>query len=301
MSRRRPQTLPDLVTAYGMTGGVANIIMQLALPAVGYGVHESRVVSGSPRRRPIKRTRTTSQYLAVAVFGDEADRARMRTEVGDVHKAVVSTSDSPVKYSGNSPELQKWVAACLFRFYLDQYTALYGDLPVTDLDVLTRSAAPLATTLNVRESAWPQSWDDFETYWNDMLPRLAIDEPIREDFESLAHLTFVTEAWGPLGAPIPLIGGRHYHFMTRANLPAEFRSMMEWDWTARDERRLRRAVVVYRLLDRVGGGALIRLGYRIAVADFRFRAAHTPRALGRMRVSGTPIKDGGGARWLARR
>ncbi|MCF8588307.1 oxygenase MpaB family protein [Gordonia liuliyuniae] len=300
MRRARPQTLPDLITAYGLTNGVANIIMQLALPAVGYGVHESRVISGSPRRRPIKRTRTTSQYLAVAVFGDDADRDRMRTEVADVHRAVISTPDSPTRYSGNSPDLQKWVAACLFRFYLDQYTTLYGDLSVTELDSLTRSASTLATTLNVRESAWPQTWDEYERYWNETLPRLAIDDAIRADFESLAGLEFITEAWGPLGRGFPLLGGRHYRFMTRANLPAEFRTMMKWDWTDRDQRRLNRVVGFYRTIDRAGVRALVRLAYRVAVADFRLRARLATRALGRTQLSDTPIKDGGGLRWPAR-
>ncbi|WOC10970.1 oxygenase MpaB family protein [Gordonia sp. MP11Mi] len=300
MRRARPETLSDLITAYGITNGVANIIMQLALPAVGYGVHESRVVSGSPRRRPIKRSRTTSQYLAVAIFGDDADRDRMRTEVAGVHQAVISTPDSPTRYSGNSPELQKWVAACLFRYYLDQYTTLYGDLTVAELDSLTRSASTLATTLNVREAAWPHTWDEYERYWNDTLPRLTIDDPIRADFESLAGLEFITEAWGPLGKGFPLLGGRHYRFMTRANLPAEFRTMMKWDWTDRDRRRLDRIVVFYRAVDRAGAGSLVRLAYRSAVTDFRLRSRILPQALGRTKLSDAPIKDGGGLRWLAR-
>lgn len=301
MPGRHPRSLSDLITAYGLTSGVANIIMQLSSPPVGYGVHESRVVSGSPRRHPIKRTRTTSQYLAVAVLGDDADRDRMRAEVADVHKAVISSPDSPVKYSGNSPNLQKWVAACLFRFYLDQYTTLYGPLPTPNLDELTRSASTLATTLNVRKSAWPQTWAEFETYWNEMLPSLSIDDPIRQDFESLSNLEFLTEAWGPLAKAFPILGGPHYSFMTRANLPPVFRAMMGWSWSAADERRLARARMFYRSFDRVGGGRLVRLGYQVAVMDFRVRACIGDRALGPVRVSGVAIKDGGGARRLAGR
>ncbi|GED96228.1 oxygenase MpaB family protein [Gordonia crocea] len=272
MPSRHPTTLPGLITAFGMTNGVANIIMQLSLPAVGYGVHESRVVSGSPRRHPVKRSRTTGQYLAVALCGSNADRARMRSEVRDVHRAVVSGPGSPVKYSGNSPDLQKWVAACLFRYYLDQYTALYGELPADNLDALTRSASTLATTLNVRESAWPRSWAEFEDYWHHTLPLLAIDEPIRRDFESLASAEVITEAWGPAARPLAALGGSRLRFMTRGNLPTEFRTMMGWDWSARDQHRFDRTVRVYRAADRLGAGHLMRLSYRLAVADFRLRA-----------------------------
>ena len=300
MSRRPPQTLSDLVTPVGLTSPVANIIMQLSLPGVGYGVHESRVVSGSPRRRPIKRARTTSQYLAVAVLGDDADRDRMRTEVAAVHDAVVSAAGSPVRYSGNSPALQKWVAACLFRFYLDQYTLLYGELPETRLDPLVRAAAPLATTLNVRPGSWPQSWAEYLEYWNTTVADLTIDEPIRRDFESLADLSFVVEAWGPLIAPLTGVVGRRFHFMTRGNLPPEFRELMGWTWTAADQRSFDRTLAVYRFLDRLGAGKLMALSYRIVLADFRLRARLSKHALGRMRVSDTPIKDGGGRRRLAR-
>ncbi|WP_254779337.1 oxygenase MpaB family protein [Tsukamurella tyrosinosolvens] len=168
---RRPETLADLMTMVGLTSGVANIIMQLSLPAVGHGVHESRVVSGSPRRRPFKRLRTTSQHLVVSVLGNESDRDAFREEMRAVHAHVHSTESSPVRYSGNARDLQLWVAACLFRFYIDQYELLYGPLDRAALDVLTPAAAPLATGVNVPESAWPQSWHEFEDYWDSMLPR----------------------------------------------------------------------------------------------------------------------------------
>ena len=52
-----------------LLAGSANVIMQLALPGVGYGVMESRVESGRIDRHPIKRARTTFTYLAVAGRG----------------------------------------------------------------------------------------------------------------------------------------------------------------------------------------------------------------------------------------
>ena len=53
-----------------MTGarlaGAANFTMQLAWPGVGYGVMNSRVHDGSAMKHPIKRSRTTFTYIAVA-------------------------------------------------------------------------------------------------------------------------------------------------------------------------------------------------------------------------------------------
>lgn len=42
-----------------LLAGPANVIMELAMPGVGYGVLESRVESGRLDRHPIKRARTT--------------------------------------------------------------------------------------------------------------------------------------------------------------------------------------------------------------------------------------------------
>ncbi|WP_288337475.1 oxygenase MpaB family protein [uncultured Gordonia sp.] len=301
VGRRHPTTMLDLITVEGLTSGVANIIMQLSLPPVGAGVNESRVVSGSPRRYPMKRTRTTGTYLAVALLGTEDEKNQLRAEVAQMHKPVVSTPDSPVRYSGNSPDLQLWVAACLFRFYLDQYTILYGDLTTAELDVLVRAGEPLATGVNVRPASWPQTWAEFTQYWEGMQAHLSISAEVKRDFETLSNMEFVLEAWGPLGRPFPLLLGKHYQFMTRANLPPRFRELMGWDWTDRDQRNFDRALARMRVLDRVGGRQLALGLLWSYMIDFRLRRRLGIPVLGTLRVTQIPIRDGGGVRRLARR
>ncbi|TWG98628.1 uncharacterized protein (DUF2236 family) [Nocardioides sp. J9] len=299
MAPAAPTTLVDAVTSLGTTSGVANIVMQLSLPGVGEGVSESRVVSGSPRRYPMKRGRTTGQYLALALMGSEDDRAAMRDAVAEVHRHVHSTATSPVRYSGNAPDLQLWVAACLFRFYLDQFTMLHGPLTRAQLDVLTRAAQPLATGVNVRAADWPADWAAFEAYWDSMLPRMAISPEVRRDFESLADLSFLAEAWGTPGSLLSRLLGRPYHFMTRGNLPPEFRELMGWSWTDADQRRFEQVLVLLRWLDRLGNRAVLRLVYRLYVLDFRLRRRLGLPVLGRLRVADVMVRDGGGRRRIS--
>lgn len=291
-----PTRVADTLSTVGTTSSVANIVMQLSLPPVGEGVSESRVVSGSPRRKPVKRGRTTATYLALAIMGTEQDRAVMREAVAQVHRAVHSTPSSPVRYSGNAADLQLWVAACLFRFFLDQHTTLHGPLPRTALDALTADAAPLATGLNVRPADWPQDWAAFEAYWDSMLPRLAISEEVRRDFESLADLTFLAEAWGAAGRLLSTVFGPTYHLMTRGNLPPFFRDLMGWTWTPADQRRFERVLWLQRWADRLGNRSLLRFFYRAHVWDFRIRVRLGLPVLGRLRVSDVMIRDGGGKR-----
>jgi len=299
--RRPPRELRDLLTTVGLTNGVANIIMQLSLPPVGHGVSESRVGSGSPRRYPLKRARTTGQYLALAVMGSEDDRDVMRTAIAGVHNHVHSTEQSPVRYSGNSRELQVWVAMCLFRFFLDQYTLVHGELDEATLDELVRAAEPLATGVNVRPAEWPQTWAEYVRRWDAMLPGLSIDPVVHHEFVTLSDLSFLGEAWGPIGHLLARIGARPYRFMTRATLPSEFRDMMGWDWTAADQRRLQRVLKVLRVVDTVINPHAMQTGYRLQVLDFRIRRRLGLPVLGRMRILDTMIRDGGGARRFAKR
>lgn len=297
---RRSRRLKQLFTTAGTTSGVTNIIMQLSLPAVGEGVSESRVVSGSPRRRPVKRSRTTASYLALAVQGTDDDRAVMRREVAKVHSHVRSRPDSAVSYNANSGAQQKWVAACLFRFFLDQHRVLYGDLPESTLDELTRDAAPLATGLNVRPDQWPASWAEYEDYWESMIAELSISDQVRRDFEDLAHQRILVEAWGPLGKMFVLLFGPLFAFMTRGNLPPHFRELMGWAWTPADQQRYERVLRLQRLADRLGNARVIRFLYWLHLRDFRARVLLGLPVLGRLRVSETLIRDGAGRRRWAR-
>ena len=74
VARSTPPQLTDAIDSLGAASGVANVIMQLSWPEVGWGVRESRVDTGNVYKRPLKRARTTFQYLAVATVGTDEDK-----------------------------------------------------------------------------------------------------------------------------------------------------------------------------------------------------------------------------------
>jgi uncharacterized protein (DUF2236 family) len=145
----------DLINPAAVLAPAANVIMQLSLPGVGYGVLESPVDSGNVYKRPFKRARTTGTYLAAATLGTDADRALIRDEVDRVHALVRSKASSPLRYNAFDSRLQLWVAACLYRYYIDQHEFLYGPLDDESADAIYRDARKLGTTLQVRDSMWP--------------------------------------------------------------------------------------------------------------------------------------------------
>src|SRR5205814_5428266 len=108
------------------------------------------VDSGRVDRHPIKRLRTTSTYLAIAILGTDDERMALRDEIDRVHAVVHSDPSDAVAYDAFDPALQLWVAACLYQGAEDVYTRLFG---TQDADVLDRILYPhartLATTLQV--------------------------------------------------------------------------------------------------------------------------------------------------------
>jgi uncharacterized protein (DUF2236 family) len=262
---RRPTRVVDLINPAAMLLPAANVIMQLALPAVGYGVLESPVDSGNVYKHPFKRARTTGTYLAVATMGTDADRALIRDEVDRVHSMVRSTPSSTLPYNAFDPRLQLWVAACLYRYYVDQHEFLYGPLDDDVADALYRDARKLGNTLQVRTDMWPPDRLAFEEYWKQTLHRLRIDPPVRAHLRGVAALVF-------LPAPLRLLAGRFNLFATTGFLSAEFRDHMGLTWSAEQQRRFEWLLTALRIADRVVPRDVWIFGYRLYLWDLRFRA-----------------------------
>ena len=176
---RRPTRVVDLINPAAVLAPAANVIMQLSLPGVGYGVLESPVDSGNVYKHPFKRARTTGTYLAAATLGTDADRALIRDEVDKVHALVRSTKSSALPYNAFDPQLQLWVAACLYRYYIDQHEFLYGSLDDDSADAIYQDARKLGTTLQVRDDMWPPDRPAFDAFWKRSLDGLRIEPPVR--------------------------------------------------------------------------------------------------------------------------
>ncbi|MFT3660799.1 MAG: oxygenase MpaB family protein [Gordonia sp. (in: high G+C Gram-positive bacteria)] len=213
----RAPTLDTDPLGLALLAGPANVIMQLALPAVGYGVYESRVNSGNLFRHPVKRTRTTLTYLAVAAMGTPELRKAYRRAVNKAHAHVRSTESSPVTYDAFDTRLQLWVAACLYRGWED-VQRIYGD-PAAVTEEIYRQGSVMGTTLDMPREMWPATRADFEEYWQATVAELEIDDTIRDHLLRIMRLEFSAK-------PVQLLGGWFSETMTLGFLPEEFRQKM---------------------------------------------------------------------------
>jgi uncharacterized protein (DUF2236 family) len=216
------------VYGVALLGGHANVVMQLAQRPVGRGVVESTVESGRADLHPLKRGRTTLTYLAVAMMGTEEERAAYRKAVNGSHAQVRSTADSPVAYNAFNPELQLWVAVCLYRGFLDVVDAMQIGVDVANDEEFYAYASRLGTTLQVPDELWPADLAAFWEYWDTRTRDIEIDEETRRYLRKLA-------TFGYLPRPIRKPLGRFQEFVTRGLLPPEYRAAMGYPWTDADQ------------------------------------------------------------------
>jgi uncharacterized protein (DUF2236 family) len=223
----------------GLVSGAANVIMELARPGVGYGVKDSRVESGRADRHPIKRARTTFTYLAVALSGTEEQKIRYRRAVNTSHAEVYSTPDSPVEYNAFDKDLQLWVAACLYKGFVDIHRIFVGELADDAADEHYREGMALGTTLQVTPEMWPADRKAFDEYWQQSLDVVRIDDAVRE-------YLFPIAAGRIAGVKLPRAVERRLDainlFITTGFLPQRFRDEMRLPWDAAKQRRFNRVM-----------------------------------------------------------
>lgn len=221
------------VPGIALLAGPANVIMQLSHPGVGYGVLESRVESGRIDRHPIKRARTTFTYLAVATRGNPEQQRAYRKAVTKAHVQVTSTDDSPVKYNALDPDLQLWVAACLYKGGVDVRRMFIGEMDDETADQHYRDSMALGTMLQMRPEMWPADRAAFDKYWQEQLEKIRIDDAIREFLYPIA----VARLRGlQLPGPLQNIPESVALLITTGFLPQRFRDEMKLDWSSAKQR-----------------------------------------------------------------
>jgi uncharacterized protein (DUF2236 family) len=249
--------------------GGANVVLQLGLPGVGYGVLESKVDSGKVTKHPVKRARTTFTYVAVAMMGDEKDQALYRRAVNRSHAQVRSTADSPVEYNAFDPKLQQWVAVCLAFGVLDTFDKLGVELDDETADALYEHLALFGTSLQMPRELWPADRAAFWEFWEKGVAELRYDPPVRDYLVGI-----ITQRH--LAAPFRLLT-LPFVFMSIGYLPEPVRKQLGFGWGPRRQR-------IFEAVNRATGQVYRRLPivlrawpFNMYLADMRRRVRRGKR------------------------
>ena len=264
----RAATPGDGVPGIALLAGPANVIMQLGHPAVGYGVKESRVESGRIDRHPIKRARTTFTYLAVATRGNVEQQKAYRKAVTQAHAQVTSTEESPVKYNALDPELQLWVAACLYKGGVDVRRMFVGEMDDEAADQHYHDSMALGTMLQVRPQMWPADRPAFDKYWDEQLEKIHIDDTIREFLYPIA----VARLRGlQLPGPLQHINESIARLITTGFLPQRFRDEMKLEWNTSKQREFDALMTAIRLGNSVAPSFVRNFPFNLLLHDVNWR------------------------------
>lgn len=201
--------------------GTANVVMQLSRPEIGYGVKDSTVTEGSLFGNPRRRQRTTVGLLAVAVLGTAEERALYRAATNASHARVPNAFD---------PELQRWVAACIYKGFEEAREYTYGPLRGVEREEFYRQGMVFGTLLQMPPGLWPADRDAFEEFWAAGLAAARIDDAVREYLLRVIRLEY-------LRRPVPAAVVRLRFWLVRGYLPPELRAQLGLTWTPREHRR----------------------------------------------------------------
>ncbi len=267
--RARRTPVGDELMGVVMLAAPANVIMQLGLPGVGYGVMESRVNSGRIDRHPVKRGRTTLTYLAVATRGTAEQKAAFRQAVNGAHAQVYSTKESPVKYNAFSKDLQLWVGACLYKGGVDIYRTFIGEMDdeTADRHYQTEGKAK-ATTLQVPEEMWPADRAAFEQYWQESLDKIHIDDAVRKYLYPIA-VNRVAKLRLP--GPLQRAHEEFWLLMTTGFLPQRFRDEMQLPWDPQRQARFDRLISIFRTANNLLPEPVRRFPFNVLLRDLDWR------------------------------
>ncbi|MEV8145633.1 oxygenase MpaB family protein [Specibacter sp. NPDC078709] len=223
-----------------LAGAGRAILLQLANPAVGYGVaeHSSFAVD------PLKRLHGTLSYIYALSNGTPGQRKAMRRQVQKAHRPVKSVA-TPAKpaYDAADPQLQLWVAATLYETASQTYDAVFPALSSTDAESVYQSYAALGTALGMPAELWPKTRADFADYWAQQLKTLSVDETTRGVAAELLAATH-TPLWVRTLMPLARL-------LTVGLLPATVRDMYGFKWTPHKDRLLRAVFRVAAVLVRI--------------------------------------------------
>lgn len=231
-----PREVLDALNGFALLAGGANVIMQLARRPIGHGVARSMVERGRVDRHPFKRLRTTASFLSVSMLGTAEDRTGLRREIGRSHAQVRSAPGDVVQYSAFDPELQLWVAACLYFGTEDVFRRLYG-APTREQRVrMLHHGRRFGTTLQMPEEMWPATPEAFDAYWEAGMRELQMDGITRPYLQGIATQRFLFERIGRIAHPVARVWGVPASFMTLGFLPEPFRDELGLPWSARQQR-----------------------------------------------------------------
>jgi uncharacterized protein (DUF2236 family) len=221
------------------------ILLQLAHPAVGAGVHDHSSFRGS-LGSGLRRLRSTVGAMLSITFGDTEQMIAAAAAINVIHDRV----KGPVRdggegsYSAHDPELQRWVHATLLDSIPRSYEQLVGPLALHERDRYCVEAAIMEPLLGMPAGWLPRDSSQLEAYMREMLASGTL--VVTDTSRALARAMLYPPRWY-----VAWPAFRALQLLTIGSLPPSIRQAYGFEWRARDQRAYARWIAGIRMLLRV--------------------------------------------------
>ena len=223
-----------------LAGWSRAILLQLAHPLVAAGVSDHSRFSGGLLSASIRLHHTVGAMRRLT-FGTDAQAQAALAGIMAIHRHVQGTLPAAAgpfpagaRYSAEDPALVLWVHATLLESLPLVYEALVAPLSDDDRDAWCRESAPVARALGAGDDV-PVSWRALQDY----LARMrASGQIVVSDTARALAAEVLSPRLAGLVAPARALN----QLVTAGLLPPDIRAQYGFAWTARDDRRLQRAL-----------------------------------------------------------
>ena len=172
-----------------------------------------------------------------------------------------------MSYNAFDPELQLWVAACMYKGIVDVQRLFVGEMADETADEHFRAGMAFGTTLQVPPEMWPADRAAFDEYWRRSLDKVHIDDAVRDYLYPIAA--------GRSALPLPRPIRRRLEsvslLITTGFLPQRFRDEMRLPWDARSQQRFDRLMAAIRVANNLMPKFVREFPFNVLLLDLNWR------------------------------
>ena len=242
------------------TAGYA-LLLQVAHPTVGQGVHEYSSFTKDPWGRLLR----TLDYVHGTIYGGPEMAGEIGRRVRAMHRGIRGTKADGSRYSAMEPDAFAWVHATLALGVVEGHRRFACEMTLADKQAFWEEWLGVGRLIGVRERDLPQDWAGFERYaarviaedlqWTPAIPEVVATIA---DNAPPGLSGPVRAGWRVAASPMAL----HLRVSMVGMLAPELRDRLRLPFSARDEAVLRATSALMRAADPVWRGPLRQFGPR---------------------------------------
>ncbi|GAA3562166.1 oxygenase MpaB family protein [Amycolatopsis ultiminotia] len=248
--------------------------MQNMHPGLGAGVEQHSRFFAERWQRLFR-----SLYPIGGVVYDGPRAPRTALEVRGYHDRIKGVDAKGRRYHALDPDTFYWAHSTFFVSTILIADHFMGGIGEAEKRTLFDEHVRWWRMYRMTMRPVPQSWEDFQRYWKHMCAEVLEDNKATRDvldLRGIAKPPFLPWLPDPLWRPVSALIARGFVWLTVGLYDPEVRALLGYRWSARDERRHRRA------------GQLVNALFTLVPRDRRYH----PRArAGWRRERGTAAAD----------